>query len=565
MIIPLQPVTAPTTSQDPTPPHDPFAIINALSDAVIVVDLEGRIEQANRAACAWAGLDAGGIEGRLCHDIFSCIPAGSLTECECPVPAVRASGKAVKVTHTYRLPNANKYRYVDIIASPLHDADGKMIAIIEAMRDVTAERDLAETLVRRNEHLSVLNTVARTVSQSLDLADILTRALDEVLRLASVDIGAIFLRDEILGGLELLAHRGLSEAAARVVAQFGLMDGSCGGVVEHQRLVVVPEVQRYRSRRTEAIREEQLSTLVHVPLIARGCSLGSMCVGTRQPREFDAHEQDLLTAIGNQIAVAVENARLYAEIQRKEHIRGELLRKVISAQEEERRRIARELHDEISQNLTALIYASEEATDTIAGQPHKAVPLLETMRGVAQQTLDGVHKLIFDLRPTMLDHLGLVPALRWFAQSRLESAGVRVMIKEECKQSPGAARPTMCRLPAETETALFRVIQEAIINIARHAMARSVRLVFNTTEDGVTVLIEDDGGGFDLVSLAVAPDNGRGLGLIGMQERIELVGGRLEIDTAPGQGTRIRIQVPAKAGDNAERPTPNPARSTAHV
>ncbi len=304
----------PAASQTHRAMHDPFAIINALSDAVIVVDLEGRVQQANRAACDWAGLDADRIQGQLCHNIFSCVPAGSLTECECPLPTVRASGKTVKVTHTYRLPGHPRARYVDIIASPFHDADGNMIAIIEAMRDVTAERDLAETLVRRNEHLSILNSVAHTLNQSLHLDEILTRALDEVLRLASVDGGAIFLRDEILGNLELLAHRGLSEAAARIVAQFGLMDTSCGGVMEHQRLVVVPEVQRYRSRRTEAIQQERLSTLVHVPLIARGCSLGSMCVGTRQPREFDGHEQDLLTAIGNQIAVAVENARLYAEL-----------------------------------------------------------------------------------------------------------------------------------------------------------------------------------------------------------------------------------------------------------
>ncbi len=242
------------------------------------------------------------------------------------------------------------------------------------------------------------------------------------------------------------------------------------------------------------------------------------------------------------------------------------MRKVISAQEEERRRIARELHDEISQNLTALIYAAEEATDAMTDRPADIAPVLENIRKVAQQTLDGVHHLIFDLRPTTLDHLGLVPALRWFAQSRLEPAGVRVMIKEECKRRGGKSDAPPCRLPTEAETALFRAIQEAIVNIARHAMARSVRLVFTLAEDAFTVLIEDDGIGFDLVALSVAPDDGRGLGLIGIQERIELVGGRLEIDTAPGHGTRVRIQVPITAQDNAPgAASPAPERSTAHV
>ncbi|MCX7707366.1 MAG: PAS domain-containing protein [Anaerolineae bacterium] len=556
--IPLSPVMI-----HPKPPvHDPQTVIDALSDAVIVVDLECRIQQANRAACLWAGLDPESIQGRNCHDVFRCVPLAGTSECECPLPAVRATGEPVKVTHIHHLPGSGKLRYVDIIASPLKDDNGRIIAVIEAMRDVTAERELAETLVRRNEHLSVLNSIARTVNQSLDLAEILNRALEEVLRLASVDVGAIFLRDEIVGSLELLAHRGLSEAAARIIAQFGMMDGSCGGVIEHQRLIVVPEVQRYRSRRTEAIREERVSTLVHVPLIAHGSSLGSMCVGTRQPREFDSHEQELLTAIGNQIAVAVENARLYAELQHKEHIRGELLRKVISAQEEERKRIARELHDEVSQNLTALIYAAEEATDL--HQPPETQRLLDNIRKIAQQTLDGVHKLIFDLRPTMLDHLGLVPALRWFAQTRLEAADMRVVIKEECRRALSDGEP--CRLPPETETAVFRVVQEAINNVARHSLARNVHLTFSLGDDEMTMLIEDDGIGFDLMEVSVASESGRGLGLIGMQERIQLVGGQMDIDTAPGYGTRIRIQVPIRdRSGQPERPTPSPVRSPVHV
>lgn len=485
-----------------------------------------------------------------------------INECECPLSAVRATGEPFKVTHTYYLPGSSKLCYVDIIASPLKDDNGRIIAVIEAMRDVTAERELAEALIRRNEHLSVLNSIARTVNQSLDLAQILNRALEEVLRLASVDVGAIFLRDEIVGSLELLAHRGLSEAAARIIAQFGMLDGSCGGVVEHQRLIVVPEVQRYRSRRAEAIREEQVSTLVHVPLVAHGSSLGSMCIGTRQPREFDSHEQELLTAIGNQIAVAVENARLYAELQHKEHVRGELLRKIISVQEEERKRIARELHDEVSQNLTALIYAAEEATEL--HQPTETQQLLKSIRRVAQQTLDGVHKLIFDLRPTMLDHLGLVPALRWFAQTRLEAAGVRVIIKEECQRSRSDGEP--CRLPPETETAVFRVVQEAINNIARHALARNVHLTFSLGNDAMTIMIEDDGIGFDLMEVSVASESGRGLGLIGMQERIQLVGGRMDIDTAPGYGTRIGIWVPVEGRPvQTKRPAQSSTQSPAYV
>ena len=405
------------------------------------------------------------------------------------------------------------------------------------IRDVTEERKIEESLVRRNEQLSILNALATTVNQSLDLEDILGQALDEVLRLTSIDAGAIFLHEEMLGDLELLAHCGLSEEAARLPSRLGLLDGACGGVLELGQLVMIPDISRYRGRRAESLKREKLSSLVHIPLTAKGSTLGSMCVGTRCQREFDEEEQELLTAIGSQIAVAVENARLYAEIQHKEQLRGELLKKAITAQEEERKRIARELHDDTSQALTALLYAAEEGMEM--GDLAEVKEMLANMRELAVRTLDGVHKLIFDLRPTMLDHLGLVPALRWFAQSRLEPKSVRVTIEE---------KSTPRRLPTEVETALFRVVQEAITNITRHAAARNAQISFDFDDEAVTVEVEDDGIGFDMIELALSPDSQRGLGLMGMQERIEVLDGDIEITSAPGYGTHVHIRVPIVEG-----------------
>ncbi|MCX6030914.1 MAG: GAF domain-containing protein [Chloroflexi bacterium] len=516
---------------------DNCAIINALSDAIAVIGLDYRIQQANTAARALAagrGISPDAdITGCSCHQAFACDCPPGAPDRECPVPTMLARGEPVRVTHVQDDGLDDARRYIDIIASPLRDAAGRVVAVIESRRDVTDERRLEETLIRRHEQLSILNTIARTVNQSLDLADILGRALDEVLRLTGVDVGAIFLREETLGSLDLLAHRGLTEEAARAVAQFGMLDGSCGGVAEQKQVIVVPALSRYRGRRARTLQREQLNTLVHVPLIAKGATLGSMCVATRCPREFDASEQDLLAAIGSQIAVAIENARLYAEVQRKEHLRGELLRKVITAQEEERKRIARELHDDTSQALTALLYAAEEAMEL--SDPAEVKLTLKNMRGLAQRTLDGVHKLIFDLRPSMLDHLGLAPALRWFAQSRLEPSNVRLVI--EADNLPR-------RLPAEIETTLFRVVQEAVTNIVRHALARNVRIAFRLEQGVAAITVEDDGLGFDVVEVSLSPDSDRGLGLLGMRERVQLLGGEMTIDSAPGQGTRLDIFVP---------------------
>jgi signal transduction histidine kinase len=216
-------------------------------------------------------------------------------------------------------------------------------------------------------------------------------------------------------------------------------------------------------------------------------------------------------------------------------MRGELFLKAINAQEEERKRIARELHDDTSQSLAALLYAVEESLEMDEMmQIHKR---LEGMHGLVQHTLDGVHKMIFDLRPSMLDHLGLVPALRWFAETRLEPRGVRVSVDDLTE---------IHRLPPELETPLFRVAQEAVLNIARHAAARNVCIRISATETDVRLEVEDDGIGFDVGNLSLEPDSLRGMGLLGMQERLELLGGELEIQSVVGSGTTLSIRVPCQ-------------------
>lgn len=511
------------------------AVIDALSDELVVIGAYDRqVQQVNRAVLSNNGWEMNSLDltGKNCYEVCHRDTPCTPPSCDCPVPEVLKTGHSVKVTHSHEQPDGS-IRYFDVVASPLRDENGEITRIVELSRDVTEDRRVRESLVRRNQQLSIVNAVAITVNQSLDLNEILDRALNEVLSLTGIDAGAVFLVEEALGNLKLAAYQGLSEDAARLASQVGMLDGACGGVIEAGQIVIVPDIARFRGHRARSLQRENLNTLVHVPLIAKGCTLGSMCVGTRQCREFSAEEQELLNAIGSQIAVAIENARLYAEVQHKEHIRGELFRKAINAQEDERKRIARELHDEISQALTAMLFAAEEALDM--DDPAKIKARLSSMHDLAQHTLDGVHKIIFDLRPSMLDHLGLVPALRWFASTRLESKGIRVNIEE--------TRPDR-RLPPEVETVLFRVVQEAIVNIARHAAARNVGILFQTGTDTVTVTVEDDGIGFDMDSLELTPDHPRGLGLMGMQERVELLGGDLEFDSQPGFGTRIVIRLP---------------------
>jgi signal transduction histidine kinase len=288
--------------------------------------------------------------------------------------------------------------------------------------------------------------------------------------------------------------------------------------------------------------------------MTKGWALGSMCVGTHNNGQFNDEEQKLLEAIGNQIAIAVENARLYADVQRKERVRGKLFKKALAAQEEERKRIARELHDEVSQSLTALLYDAEDGLEL--DQLPAIKKRLQSICNLTQHTLDNIHKLMFDLRPSMLDQLGLIPALRWLAETRLEPKGIRVNVITNSNPDLLNGENNPQRVSSEIETALYRVVQEAINNIARHAAARNVEIGLYLNDDLTSVSITDDGIGFDLTELSIEAiqdidsqdfqfsENTRGLGLLGMQERIELLGGELEIDTAPGSGTQINIRVP---------------------
>jgi two-component system, NarL family, sensor histidine kinase UhpB len=219
-------------------------------------------------------------------------------------------------------------------------------------------------------------------------------------------------------------------------------------------------------------------------------------------------------------------------IEQSRELTEQLAQQVLSAQEEERRRIARELHDETLQSLATLVIYADAAAS--ADGPGKAATLAR-LREVAERTLTGVRSIISDLRPSLLDDLGLAAAVRWQAQNRLEPAGIRVDV-----QLRGEGR----RLSSPVETALYRVIQEAVTNILKHAQATYVEIDLDLSqEDRVSVRIEDDGNGFVRQPAMLARAEG-GVGLFGMQERINLIGGELSVDTALGEGTEIRVCVP---------------------
>jgi signal transduction histidine kinase len=212
--------------------------------------------------------------------------------------------------------------------------------------------------------------------------------------------------------------------------------------------------------------------------------------------------------------------------------------KVIRAQEEERRRIGRELHDETVQLLSAAAVRVGELEERVPDSQHHLADGLAEIRGIITDALWEVRKVIIALRPSDLDDLGLIPALSAYARNRLSDAGVAVEAHLE--------RPAQ-RLGSDVETTVFRIAQEAVNNITRHAAASHAVIRFSQRNGTLELNVEDDGIGFDPDQVAPS-ENGEGLGLLGMKERAALVGGALELNSRPGRGTSINVRIPLRLG-----------------
>jgi signal transduction histidine kinase len=210
----------------------------------------------------------------------------------------------------------------------------------------------------------------------------------------------------------------------------------------------------------------------------------------------------------------------------RDETRRRLLRKVITAQEEERKRIARELHDETCQTITALKMKLDAAG-------------MDDAQAMATRSLDELHRIIYDLRPSILDDLGLLPAIRWMAERNLAPHGTKVRCEFE---------ELSVRLPFEVEIAVYRAVQEAVNNVVRHAQAEQALIEVSVTGGVLEIDIEDDGVGFALSELGGPDAGGRGLGILGMHERMELIGGSAKVTSSPGGGTRVSLRVPIPDG-----------------
>lgn len=397
-----------------------------------------------------------------------------------------------------------------------------------------AEGETAE----RYHELLALSRVSAALSGLWDLDAILRITLDNVLSIMNGTIGGILLADEQTQTLSYRVHKGLDARDIEKV-RLGPGEGTAGRVAQSGKAILLEDISVDPGvAYPDLVNTTGLKGFISVPLRSKDKVLGVINIASPVPRRFSRSDRYILYSIGDLLGVAIEQAQLYERLRKARERYRKLVRQTIVAEEQERKRIARELHDEASQTLSGLTLQLQALVD-MAGmsgiQDAEFIAKLKKVQSLAIQVHNEIARLMADLRPALLDTLGLMPAIRQYAESNLHPLGINVIMETRAMDR---------RLPEEVETELFRVAQGVISNIAQHSRAKNATIVMELLDSEFHLYISDDGVGFDVSKVTNIEESGRGRGLFSMRERIALLGGSGSIESQPGHGTAYSATVP---------------------
>jgi PAS domain S-box-containing protein len=446
-------------------------------------------------------------------------------------------------------------RWIKSMSKIFCDDSGKPERLVGISMDITDQKKAQEAITFSNERLGLIAQVTAAVVASRPLPQEMHKLAEQVMRAFGFD--ACVIRTLQKDKLELLASAGILDANLQYALPantevFQTLAASRNALfipnaMEH------PDIRRFLAQMSP---EYRFLSYAGAPLLVHDQMVGILGIYSKKTvPSFSETDLGHLQIVANHIAVAIVNDRLFEEVQRQtdqlaQQVREReqteealkqtteqlqtLSRRLLEMQEAERRHIARELHDEIGQALTTLkinLQAVHRIPDV-----HHASPRLVDSIAIVDRTLRQVRNLSLDLRPSMLDDLGLSAALRWYADRQAQRAGLRIQFHahgvEDTRLAPGL------------ETSCFRIAQEALTNIVRHAHAASVKVELSQTDGFLHLTVHDDGVGFDLEKARSQLQDGASLGLLGMEERASLAGGRIDLKSAPQKGTEVHVWFP---------------------
>ncbi|MBI5031458.1 MAG: PAS domain S-box protein [Chloroflexi bacterium] len=448
-------------------------------------------------------------------EFTSLFPLDSVKQAKDQYAAMRADPIAISHSTVAELEMKRKDGspvWTETQLSFLFDETNKPSGILGITRDIS-ERKRAEAereSQRRARELATLYETTRDLGAFLNMPILLETILQRAMKLLAVSSGAIYLYDSTRNEFLPSAEKGASIALGDSISDAWLTMRQPSLLAENQQVV-------------------------HVPLTYGDELLGVLILDDLQPGDpqVDNAGLNLLSLFAGQAASAIHKILMFEHIRASRESTQALAHQLLNAQETERRSIAHELHDEIGQALTS-VQLNLQNIEPIVEQSDAQDTLEDTMH-VIERVLEQVRDLSRTLRPSMLDDFGLVTALRWYIERQAKRAGLHAEFAAD------AFEP---RLPEVVETVCFRVAQEAITNVVRHAHADHIYVELRLQNGMLDLNIRDNGSGFDLPHAIQSATNGMSIGLLGMKERAALIGGQVQIIASPGQGTQIRARIP---------------------
>jgi len=404
--------------------------------------------------------------------------------------------------------------------------------------DITERQRTTLALERYGQRLELLYDLSREVATTLDPREVASRAVETLRSVTGATRGVVVLFDQTFRRAEVLATSGETDApAAAVAAAIERLPGfgAIGWVARNRKAILMDDVRDDpRWTIVEGIGEKTRSFL-GVPLLVGERLLGVLALVSDRPEDFLREQLRLVQSAAATVAVAIANSRLFEAAEHHRQQLQVLSVRLAEAEEAERRRVSQDLHDVVGQALTVLAinlnlaFKSTETEDVTATRERLADSLLQV-----EEIMDRVREVISELRPPLLDEQGLASTLHWYAQQFEARTGIDTRVSGSELETP---------LDTTVRTALFRIGQEALTNAAKHAAPSLVRLELRAIDGHVRLTVSDDGTGFD-PDARPSREPGHGLGLLDMRERAESVNGTFLIESTPGTGTRVIVEVP---------------------
>ena len=390
---------------------------------------------------------------------------------------------------------------------------------------------IQDDLTQSNRQLEAINQIALAVDQEVEIHDVLFITLENLLDLLNLDFGWVYLYDPEVHKHHLASWKNVPEFIQEFI--LSVEEGDlCPSQIPAEVKDAPNQIQIQSCPRLESAGIEQArSSHISIPIEAREIHFGVINLYYPHPDDLDRETLALLEAIQTKISEVVANAWLEIKLREKEAARELLLQSLVTAQEDERAHLARELHDQAGQSLTSLLIqlkAMENLceNEALEGNLHK-------MQDVVAETINRIRDLSYQLRPPSLEEFGFGTAVHALAEEMTDQTDIKIRIKDKLQQE----------VSPDLALVLYRIVQEGLTNIIRHAQANQVTIDLVQNGNLLHLVIEDDGKGFDPAQ--ILPEEGkRHLGLISMHERAELIGGNMEMYSAPGEGTTIKVQVP---------------------